>query len=62
MNYCTHKMNRTKKRVIGIIFFENIGELCFIVLKRKGGPQQDPHSYGDQMWVRQMDHEKPGLS
>jgi hypothetical protein len=55
-------MNRTKKRVIGIIFFENIGELCFIVLKRKGGPQQDPHSYGDQMWVRQMDHEKPGLS
>jgi len=30
-------------------FFENAGELCFIVLKRKGGPQHDPHSYGDQI-------------
>ena len=27
-------------------FFENEGELRFIVLKRIGGPQQDPHSYG----------------
>jgi len=30
-------------------FFKNVGELRFIVLKRKGGPHQDPHLYGDQI-------------
>jgi hypothetical protein len=38
-----------KKKHNILFFFENAGELCFIVLKRKGGPQYDPHSYGDQI-------------
>jgi len=35
--------------LVSIFFFENTGELRFIVLKRRGGPQQDPHSYEDQI-------------
>jgi len=30
-------------------FFKNTRELRFIVLKRKGGPQQGPHSYAEQI-------------
>jgi hypothetical protein len=49
--YCRRKKRKWNKL---LFFFENAGELRFIVLKRKGGPQHDPHSYGDKIWVRQL--------
>jgi hypothetical protein len=36
-------------RVQKSFFFETAGELRFFVLEKWGGPQQDPHSYGDQI-------------